>query len=171
MKNKSQTQWEPIANYPAYEINKLGQIRSLRSKTKKNLKPVDNGLGYKRVSLTKDGEAVSYYIHRLVAQTFLPNPENKPEVNHLNGKKDDNRLENLEWSTKAENLKHAAENGFMSSGEDHYRNTLSDQQVRDIREMKAAGIMQKDIAALFNTTPMNVSYIVRGINRKNARLG
>ena len=61
------------------------------------------------------------YLHRLVAQNFIPNPDNKPEVNHINANKSDNRVENLEWVSHQDNMKHAQENGLMPSGKNHYR--------------------------------------------------
>ena len=57
-----------------------------------------------------------YYIHRLVASQYIPNPQNKPEVNHINGIKDDNRVENLEWVSGKENMKHALKNGLLEDG-------------------------------------------------------
>ena len=65
-----------------------------------------NGRGYANITLIKNGNKFKTVIHRLVAKAFIPNPENKPEVNHINGNKRDNRLDNLEWCTSSENRKH-----------------------------------------------------------------
>jgi hypothetical protein len=103
-------QYKDYSNYLIY------QDGNIFSKTKnKFLIPVDNGRGYKKVNLCKNGSIKRIYVHRLIAETFLPNPENKPQVNHINGIKSDNRLENLEWVTPSENGKHAFKIGLNKS--------------------------------------------------------
>jgi hypothetical protein len=94
-----------------YCINNLGEIKNLVTGNK--IKNVLNN-GYYRVNLSYKGEKVTKYVHILLAQTFIPNPENKPEVNHINGLKHDNRLCNLEWVTVQENVIHAYANGLIS---------------------------------------------------------
>ena len=72
--------------------------------------------GYQAVTLSYDGESKGYRVHRLVAKAFLPNPENKPCINHKNGKRSDNRVENLEWCTYSENNQHMYDElGFKGS--------------------------------------------------------
>lgn len=66
-----------------------------------------NVLGYRQVKMYSNGKRKSVYVHRLVAEFFIPNPDNKPEVNHKNGIRDDNRIENLEWVTHEENMIHS----------------------------------------------------------------
>ena len=96
--------WKTIAEAPNYEISTKGNVRNKISK--RMLKPQAFGAtGYKQVSLKikETNKFQKRYIHRLVAQTFIDNPENKREVNHINGDKLDNRLSNLEWVTSSEN--------------------------------------------------------------------
>lgn len=98
-------EWKEIPSYIGYEASTLGRIRN--KKTGKVLKP-DNSSGYSRVILNKKNGS----IHRLVAEAFLPNLENKRTVNHINGIKLDNRLCNLEWATYKEQSKHSKENNL-----------------------------------------------------------
>ena len=98
--------YKKIKGYDNYFINEEGYIYSDNGKRKRYLKGSINKDGYVRVGLTKDGKTKEHLVHRLVAQTFIPNKENKPYVNHINGIKDDNRVENLEWCTQNENMQH-----------------------------------------------------------------
>lgn len=95
--------WKKVEGHPNYEINRMGQVRSI--KTGSILKPYDDGNGYLRVKL--DGE--NCRLHILVAKHFVPNPDskNKTVVNHKKGKKHDCRASQLEWVTQAENIQHA----------------------------------------------------------------
>lgn len=103
--------WKPIKNYEGlYEISNFGEVRSLpRQKTKGGiLKPLeDTRNDYLKVKLCKNGEEKRYTVHRLVAETFIPNPYNKPQVNHKNGNKHDNYFGNLEWCSCQENIVHS----------------------------------------------------------------
>lgn len=89
-----------------YYINEIGEVYSCKYGKIKKLRP-SNSRGYLVVSLTVDGVKRGMFVHRLVALQFIPNPNLYPVVNHKNGIKNDNRLENLEWSTQSMNTKHA----------------------------------------------------------------
>ena len=94
-------EWVVCEDYPSYMINTKGEIKS--SLTNKILKPSKHKSGYMLVGLRKDGVSKTVKVHRLLAKAFIPNPDNKPHVNHINGVRDDNRLENLRWCTNQEN--------------------------------------------------------------------
>lgn len=113
---------ETIKKYPKYCATKDGRIYSLKSN--KFLMPSIRSDGYAQINIYVGGsKSKSIKIHRLIAETFLPNPENKRDVNHINGIKSDNRVENLEWVTHSDNIKHAFQNGLKTIGEKH-RNTF-----------------------------------------------
>lgn len=84
-----------------YSINEVGEVWSYKRKQK--LAPQDNGKGYKYVRLMKDGKIKNKYLHRLLAETFIPNPENKPCVSHLDENRSHNEVSNLAWATHEEN--------------------------------------------------------------------
>lgn len=114
-------QWAKIPNHDYYEVSNYGRVRSLdRTYLDKNgkvyhkkgkmLRPNDKGGGYRRVQL-KDGVYETVYVHRLVAQAFIPNPGNKPCVNHIDNNPNNNHVSNLEWVTKQENTDWMAKQG------------------------------------------------------------
>ena len=94
-------EWVVCEDYPSYMINRKGEVRSLL--TNKILRPAKLKTGYMCVGLRKNGISKTVRVHRLLAKAFIPNPDNKPHVDHINGVRDDNRLENLRWCTNQEN--------------------------------------------------------------------
>lgn len=96
--------WAQIRDFPNYKISNLGRIKN--DMTGMILKPSLNSCGYPKVDLCRNGKKYTKNIHRLVAEYFIENHNNKPEVNHKNGDKLDNRVVNLEWVTKSENNMH-----------------------------------------------------------------
>ena len=99
-----------VRNFDGYFVTNTGSVYSRDYKHTgriKKLKPIVDINGYLTIDLVKNGKRVNKKIHRLVAEVFIPNIENKPQVNHKNGAHDDNRVENLEWCTQSENNFHA----------------------------------------------------------------
>lgn len=107
--------WMPVVGFEGlYEVSDQGRVKSLFTKKERIIKPFTNNSGYLRVNLHKKGQKPKkFYVHRLVALSFIPNPLNKPEANHQNGNTLDNRLENLNWMTSKENTAHAIELGLF----------------------------------------------------------
>ena len=99
-----------IKNYPNYSITKDGKI--INNKTNKILKQTIDYYGYCKVALCNNGINRTVRVHRILAIAYLPNPENKCDVNHIDGNKSNNDLLNLEWATRSENVKHAFRNGL-----------------------------------------------------------
>lgn len=126
-RNKStltpQEEWRDVVGYEGfYQVSSLGRIKSTpRRRTKGGLIKLhlNKGTGYLGFSLSKNGEIIYANVHRLMAEAFIPNPENKATVNHKNSIRSDNRLENLEWNTSSENNKHAYEFGYNKITENH----------------------------------------------------
>lgn len=111
--------WKPIEGASNYEVSDKGRARRInyrRPGAKKILKPAPDKKGYLRVTIIMDdGRRVIRRMHRLVAIAFIPNPDNKPDVNHINADKQDNDATNLEWVTCIENNHHAIQHGLYAN--------------------------------------------------------
>jgi len=136
-------QWKDIPKYEGvYSASDLGRI--MRMGTNKTRKPKIrcqsiNHKGYLECSLHKDGIRKKHMSHRLVAMSFIPNPENKPEVNHKKGVKKDNRPTELEWVTAKENSQHSIETGLQNcKGENSSKAKITNEQARDIKFSKSS---------------------------------
>lgn len=138
-----QAEW--VRFHKCYEVNRLGQVRSIdrirnsrghKYNLKGKIMSTGDCNGYRFVPLYLNGKPTNSYIHRIVAQAFIPNPHNKPQVNHINGIKHDNRVENLEWVSQSENMKHSFDKLGRyrggSPGEKHHQVKLTLLQVKEI---------------------------------------
>ena len=126
--------WADIEGYERlYQISTKGRIKSFYKNKATILKQNISGYGYLRVHLCKNKEVTNFYVHRLVAETFIPNPKNLPEVDHLDGNKLNNCVENLRWVTSSENKKAAIKSGATKTGTKKSSSKLTADDVRYIR--------------------------------------
>ena len=108
--------WKTIPNtFNLLEVSNYGRVRSLMRGKPYVLKTQINRKGYHKIRVTIKRMRKSYSVHRLVAQAFLDNPENLPQVNHKDGNKNNNNVENLEWISNKDNAHHAIENGLWTN--------------------------------------------------------
>ena len=149
--------WKEAYGFNNYLCNEKGEIYSLlRNKILKgrSLK------GYKRVALMKDGKTIDVLVHRLIAQTFLPNPENKPYINHIDGDKTNNSVSNLEWCTQKENVQHAIETGLKDDRGTHSsRASCNEEKLKEIRSLISEGKRNEEIAKIVGVSKDVVRYI------------
>lgn len=154
--------WKEIEGFPGYEVSDQGRIRSFKS-GKAKIKKQRLVRGYPAVDLYKNGERTTEKVHRLVAKAFLGKPDDFLEVNHKNGIKTDNWLENLEWVTRSENIRHADETGLRNiKGKNNPQAKLTDEEVLEILQMLDAGVPQWKIAEKFNVDRTTISAIKTG---------
>jgi hypothetical protein len=153
-----------------YSITKFGVIYSLPRKGSpklKFMKPVDNmESGYLRAKLSSKSieKPKLFYIHQLVATTYIQNPENKPMVNHIDGDKTNNRVENLEWVTAQENHDHAFTIGLYPNQK------LHSSQKQEVFELVQNGTPKKQVAEIYGMRLGGVSSLVRRYKKKLLQL-
>jgi hypothetical protein len=154
--------FHPIPRFPRYLIGNRGSVRSNVRKGR-FLRWWLSSRGYPMVTLMANGRPAKFFVHRLVALAFIPNPLGRPSVNHRNGIKHDCDVSNLEWATLTENNGHARAAGLNKAfGQTHYRTRLDDQDIRRIRELAALGVFHRDIAARFGVGRKAITKIVNG---------
>ncbi len=143
-----------------YSITSDGRVYSHLSK--KFLKPLHNGTGYSVVYLFKEDTRRTCLIHRLVAEAYIPNPENKPNINHKDSDRKNNKAYNLEWCTPAENTLHATlYGGKKDQGSKSKMAKLTEDEVISIRkEYEETSPMKKTLALKYNVSPGLISQIV-----------
>lgn len=150
--------WKKIKGFENYEISNLGNVKNI---TTNRILKKELSKGYLRVTLSCKGNVKRFQLHRLVSIIFLENIENKPCVNHINGIKTDNRVENLEWCTYSENEKHSYEvlgkigNGILGR-------KIDVKELDNIKKLYKRGMFQKDIAKKYKVSNSCIQQILNG---------
>ena len=167
--------WKPIKDYEGlYEVSNLGRVKSLNyrgTRKERILKNTERSNGYLAIGLIKNGKTKMFRVHRLVAEAFIPNPENKPCVDHINTIRDDNRVENLRWVTYKENnnnpltKKKYSENHREQDGENHpmYGKHHTEETKKKISEAKKGKTLSEE-------TRKKMSEANKGKNNPNSKL-
>lgn len=169
--------WKDIKDYEGlYLISNMGNVKSIERLVPNNinggkriikeriLKNVNDFYGYYQVNLHKDSIKKRAIVHRLVAEAFLENLNNKPQVNHVNGIKTDNRDINLEWCSSSENIKHAYRTGLRKTGNpkiggiNNHKAKLTESDVLNIREKAHLGL--KYLSKQFCISKSNINAII-----------
>ena len=152
--------WKNIEGFKdLYQVSNLGRIR--RRDTLKVLKPLTLTKGYKGVRLYYENtKAITKKIHRLVAKYFLDNSLNLPQVNHKDGNKSNNRVENLEWCSNDYNMNHAVTSSLILKGEDRASSKISEASIPYIQDLIKNGFTLKQISLVYNVGKQAIVAIV-----------
>lgn len=165
-------EWRDIVGYDGvYQESNFGRTKSFQYKTPRIVRPQVADGGYLQVGLSKNGKRKTQNVHQLVANLFIPNPDNLPEIDHRFGVKFDNYAGNLRWVTSSENKKYAAELGLTKQGEDRTDSYLTNEQVEWCRKVYKPRDREFSAKALAEKLGVN-AYVVRlaihGHTYKNA---
>lgn len=177
--------WRPIEDFEdSHEVSSLGRVRSIEREwigvtptghpALRRTKPRicsqrHERNGYARVSLCRGGKPLAKLVHRLVARAFIEPAHGCDQVNHKNGDKTDNCVDNLEWSNARHNQLHAIANGLARGrrGSEHGMSKLTESDVLEIRRLLATGMVQRRIAERFGIAYCKITMIKQGVAWKH----
>ena len=167
-------QWkEVLGTNGQYEVSNTGFLRTHNWKGSgqtRIMKPALDSRGYLRTMIVINGRARTIKVHRLVAEAWIENPQGKPQVNHKDGIKSNNHIDNLEWVTKRENIQHAFDNGLMKwngtvppnlKGSANPTSKLTEEQVREIRSKFKPRIYTREMLGKeYGVSPLTIKDII-----------
>lgn len=154
--------WKNVEDYDgSYQVSDMGRVASKKLSDKIILKSSLDSDGYKQVVLSKNNIQKTIKVHRLVALAFIDNPDNLPQINHLDGDKSNNKTDNLEWISISDNISHAFRTGLKVSlkGSQIGNSVLIEKDVKNIRNLKGK-ISNKEIAEQYRVSTATVSNIL-----------
>jgi hypothetical protein len=168
--------WKPIKGYEGrYSISDTGVVWSeerlvdygdkfVTCGNREKISRIDRK-GYVSVCLSTNGKNKCIRVHRLVAEAFISNPEGLKEVNHINGDKTDNRIENLEWSNRSRNITHSYRvlESSNRDGTNNGRHVVNEDDVREIRRLKSEGVSTRELSQRFGISNGQILRIFRRI--------
>lgn len=163
--------WRTIEDYPNYQVSNFGRVKSFKRGAARILK--QQPTKRRGVMMIHLGKIKTVTVHKLVAIAFIPNPKNKPQINHIDGNPNNNYANNLEWATALENIQHAFRTGLNKveyfSGENSGGAKLTNEQANEIR-MKYSKELRNGtkLASEYGIHKCNIAKIVRGVAYKNA---
>lgn len=158
-------QYIKIKDFPDYEVSDHGNVRNKKGKI---LISAPDQKGYLMVGLRKENKTYTKRVARLVAISFIPNPENKKYVNHIDNNPSNNEVSNLEWNTQAENISHAVKQGRFNQGTLSPRTKFTEEQILEIRKRIAnKEISQCKLAKELGVTQNCISEIVNRLTWKH----
>lgn len=163
--------WLEVPGYNGdYLASSFGRIKTMRIGRRRNycekiLAAWKNNAGYLTVRVSRGGKTSTKFVHRLIATAFHGSPDSTLEVDHLDGDKENNRPDNLQWTTHSKNLKRAVERlgqwQHIRSGENHHKAKLTERRVEEIRQLHKVGtVTQRQLAKNFGVSPVTISHIV-----------
>jgi hypothetical protein len=172
--------WKDLIGFEGfYKISNLGRIKSIDRYVNSSLKNQKSVLrigkilklsldryGYLKVNIRKNNIKKNITIHRAVALTFIKNTKNLEQVNHIDGNKQNNYVENLEWITNDDNIAHGVKNNLFVFGENHHNSKLTNQQVKEIKEKYIPKIYSSyKLAKEYGVSRPNINSIINGKTR------
>ncbi len=170
--------WKDIEGYKdLYQISNLGRVKTLPLKkplpkgdlyqTKERIRKLDSRRGYPSTKLWRHNLYVHKSVHRLVAEAFVPNPNNLPWVHHMDSDKNNPHVSNLEWCTPQQNILYSIEEGSFPIGSRRYNSKLKEEDILDIYSLREAGNTYKEISHRYQVTLQCIYNICAGITWKH----